>query len=159
MTAEAKKGKGGGGRSSESDAELEKRIEWTAMVLGSGLPYCEVKRQVMVQFGCVRRTAETYIARARKLLIKWSGQTKEEHFVEGVAFWRTIIQDPRSTLRARMDARRELDALFGLHAPREVAVGGSEERGPIRIEQVIVTTREEASTLIRALSERGSLVN
>lgn len=127
-----------GGRQTKSDQELEQRVEFTALLLGRDLPKSEIKRVLKSKYSCSAQTCESYISKARALLIEWSGQTKDELFVESVSFWRSIIQGPRSKDGDRMRARERLDALYALEPPRQVhAQLTGPNGGPVEIEQQV----------------------
>lgn len=97
------------------DEELEERIEITASLLGAGLLKSAVKAKMVEMWGCSTRTCETYISRARVLLMHLTQRPKEEHFTEAASFYTSVIQS-EADLPAKLKARERLDSLYGLDA-------------------------------------------
>jgi hypothetical protein len=105
-------------RQTKSAKDLEARVEFTATLLGLGLSKSAIKKRLIEAYQCSARTCETYLSRAKDLLVQWSGQAKQEHFVEAVAFYRSVIQ-AQGSVKDKLCARERLDALYGLEPPKE----------------------------------------
>lgn len=137
------------GRDTASNEEFAQRIEFAALLLGRDVPSSQAKQQLVAKYSVTVRMAEIYIAQARDLLVEWSGRTREEHFLESVSFWKSVVQAPGSSMADRMRAREKLDELYHLAKAREVA-----EPPKIHIHEVVVRSREEASAM-RLLESRS----
>lgn len=152
---------GKGGRKTKSNAELEQRIEFTALLLGKALPKSVVKKQLILRYKVSARQCETYISRARALLVAWSGRSRDEHRVDSAAFWLSVIQDLSSSEQARLRARENLDKLYGLYAPVETVVKGDKDN-PLRVvnvQEVIEAAQRQAADYRRARMGAGSQAN
>jgi hypothetical protein len=97
--------------------DIEARIEYTLFLLSRRLYKSDIKRMLIRKYSIGARTCENYLSRAREILIKGTGQTKEEHRVASLNFYESIIAGPDSTLRDRIYANERLDKLLGLEAP------------------------------------------
>lgn len=97
--------------------EIEARIEYTLFLLSRRLYKSDIKKMLIRKYHVVARTCEVYLSRARAILIKGTGKTKEEHRVASLNFYESIIAGPDSTLRDRIYANERLDRLLGLEAP------------------------------------------
>lgn len=100
--------------------EIDSRIDRIATCIARGNSSREIReicrREFQIEF---RQTAE-YIARARSLLADESGITREQARAESIRYWRTAMNDEKRTPRERDEARRNLDLIYGTHAPRAV---------------------------------------
>ncbi len=95
--------------------ESARRIEYTAQLMGSGLPEYAVIDKLKLDFGISFRQCVRYMSRARGIMIAWTQQPKAAHFTESATFYRTIIQTSKDE-RNRIAARERLDSLYGLDA-------------------------------------------
>ncbi len=69
-----------------------------------------------------RQIAE-YVTRAREWILKTAARTnKVEAIGEAITFYREVIADKKNDLRDRLDARKQLDLIFGTHAPKFAAI-------------------------------------
>ncbi len=102
-------------RLTTSDEEMEERIESIAALLGSGAMKSQVKKQIQLKYGCSVRTCETYLSRARVLLIEQTNRSKAEHFTDAAAFYLSILQS-NAEIPVKIKARERLDQLYGLDA-------------------------------------------
>jgi hypothetical protein len=103
--------------------ELEERIDFAAHLIASKRYPSDVKRLLKKQYKISRAQAERYMSRARDVVVGWSGKTKEEHRVESLALYESIIRKSVDDDR-RMNAQARIDRLLGLEAPAEMNVRG-----------------------------------
>lgn len=80
----------------------------------------EVKKLCKAHFGIGYRQAEAYIARAKQELVQDSKKTLEENKALAEAFYSKVLVDKNSSLFDKLRARRFLDDIQGLRAPRMV---------------------------------------
>jgi hypothetical protein len=114
------------GRKTKSNKELDERYEFTATLLGLGLTKGVVKKRLIEAYRISPRQVENYITRARTLLVEWSGQSKEEHYVEALGFYRSVIQGAGG-IKDKLQARERLDTLLDLEPPKKHQVSGLED--------------------------------
>jgi hypothetical protein len=126
------------GRKSKSNKEIEERIEVVANMLALDVRKSSIKKFCLEKFGVGYRSAEVYISRARELLVKWSKQSSEEHYIEALAWWRGVIQNQSTDWPAKMRARENLDRLFGIKPPEEHVLRG-DPNSPIGVHVTIET--------------------
>lgn len=102
--------------------QLQERIEFTFFLLCRRLYKGDIKRILAKKYSVCPRTCEDYIARARATLLTESGKTQEEHRLESLRFYESIIAGDglgESTLRDRLHAQERIDKLFGLESPQK----------------------------------------
>ncbi len=114
--------------------ELERRIEFTIFLLFRRLPKGKVKQQLRSMYKVDARTAERYLARARRRLVEESGRPQEEHRLDALRFFESVVSGPDATLSERMHAQAEICHLLGLYAPKRLAHGGDAGAPPIKTE-------------------------
>jgi hypothetical protein len=152
-------------RKTRSAKQVEKYVAMTAIWLGQMVPKHEVKRRLRQAFiddglaaGPISwRTCETYISRARQLLIEWHDRTPRELHIEAVAFYVSVIQHPGSSEMARLTARQRLDRLFGLETPTILRLVGDADNPlavKVKVEEYLAGKRR-AQALERALLGTG----
>jgi hypothetical protein len=102
----------------------QERVEYVAQLLASGHDSRQVRRALQkAPHNLAPRQIAEYVTRARDWILKTAaGITKVEAIGEAVTFYRTVIADPKVETRDRIDARKQLDLIFGVHAPRALAV-------------------------------------
>ncbi len=103
-----------------TQAELEQRVEYTAMMLIDGRRKAEIKRFFKNQYGLSSRQIERYLRLARNRLVEETEKTRRELISESWGFYMRILHDPNATLNEKMQARSKADDLMGLQAPRRV---------------------------------------
>jgi hypothetical protein len=94
--------------------QLEERIERTREMLASGLQKRVIKRRLAKRYGVNPRTCETYLARARELIVQASGRARPEWRAESLAFYESVIADRLASTRDKVKARERIDKLLGL---------------------------------------------
>lgn len=102
----------------------QERVELVAQMLASGYDSRQVRREMQkAPHNLSGRQIENYVSRARDWILKTAtGITKAEAIGEAVTFYRTIIADTKNETRDRIDSRKQLDLIFGVHAPRALAI-------------------------------------
>jgi hypothetical protein len=128
--------------------EHVRRIEVALLLLSRRLRKGAIKRELHRLFGVSARTAERYLAVARKRLLAESGKTKEEHKRDAYLFYESIVSGPDATLAERMQAQWAICKLLGLIPPQRVRHGGNPGSPPIR-----TARREAAAGLANATGE------
>jgi hypothetical protein len=95
-------------------AELDERLELTYRLLAAGARKSAVKRALRQRFGPLHHTtAERYLRRARERMLIELREDRESHRAAAYGFYRSVIADPRASIRDRLAAAR-IDKLLGL---------------------------------------------
>ena len=102
----------------------QERVEFVAQLLAKGYDSRQVRREMQkAPHSLSPRQIAEYVTRARDWTLKTvAGITKAEAIAESVTFYRTVIADPKVETRDKLDARKQLDLIFGVHAPRALAI-------------------------------------
>jgi len=107
-------------RSTASHEEFLGRILVLAKKLSSGAKKRELKAAGMKQWKVSARTMETYLSRAREMLLEETGKTRQEHIAEAYWHYQSVIEDPKTTTREKLEARAGIRELLGLDAPTRI---------------------------------------
>ena len=99
--------------------ELETRLEYTMFLMSRRLYKSDIKRSLMRKYNVSARTCENYMAEARRRMIESSGKSRDEHRMESLKFYESIIAGPDGDLRDRVYAKSRIDWLLGLEAPQK----------------------------------------
>ena len=97
--------------------ELEARYEFTGFLLSRRLYKSDIKRNLMRKYSVSSRTCETYLAEAKRRMVDRSGRSRDEHRMDSLAFYESIVSGPESDIRDKMNAQTRIDWLLGLEAP------------------------------------------
>ena len=125
--------------------EVDERTEIIANMLALDVPTGRIKKFAKDKWGVRYRQTARYMARARDILVKWSQLTPEEHFIQAASFWRGVIQNPSTDIKDKMQARENLDRLFGIKPP-EVHVLAGDPNAPIVVTvESILAARKRVS--------------
>lgn len=124
--------------------ELDDRIRVTAQLLGKGLYKGQIKKALREKYGVEERTIETYLARAREILLEDLNQTRDVHKSGALAFYKSVITDSNSTIGNKINAQKRIDFILGLHAPTKVSFTDAEGK---------TLGRNEVETAIDSLAE------
>lgn len=68
------------------------------------------------------RSVDRYIALARGELLRRAKKTKLDALLESVAYWEGVVRDEKATIPDRGYAQKQLDKIYGVHAPTQVRV-------------------------------------
>ena len=96
-----------------SNDDLEKRVEFTLYLISRRIYKHQIIDQLKRKYDVTPRTCETYISRAREKIQENSGRTREEHRVDSIAFYESIVAAPDTTMHQKMAAQEKLDWIFG----------------------------------------------
>lgn len=99
--------------------ETQSRVEYTAFLLARRIYKSDIKRLLMRKYNIKARMCEIYISKAKELLIQDSGQTREQHRLQSLRFYESVLGGPDAELRDRMWAQERIDRLLGLEAPAQ----------------------------------------
>lgn len=112
--------------------EIDDRIHLVHKLLCAGRFAEEIKLIVSQKYGISPRTVDRYLRRARDMLLADLDRDPAEHRGESLAFYRKVAADPREKARDRLIARKRVDMLLGLDAPKRREHSGP-GGGPIPI--------------------------
>lgn len=109
------------GRRTTSNKQHGSIIDFVAMLLKRRARKSHIKRRVNEEFfkdnPVGARTIENYIARARILLIEISGKSKQDHRIDAILVYDSVITDPAATTAERLKAQEGLRQLLNLDEP------------------------------------------
>jgi hypothetical protein len=135
--------------------ELAERIAYTASLLGRSAYRHQVRRLLAARYGVGWRTADRYLAHARRLIRKSAGVNQETALGLSLAFWWGVIRSGAASLREKMLARARLDWLLGLRAPVSVRAISAAAGAEVSRERQRAAMRDPvARRLLGELEER-----
>lgn len=139
MSKNPKKDKSPGERNPRcTQEELEQRIEFTSYLLSRRLYKSDIKKQLARRYNLGSRACEDYISRARAKLVENSQRPREEHRIDSISFYESILRAPDTDMRYKMAAQEKLDWIFGTgHQFKE-----DEEKGGMTGDQRILIVKE-----------------
>jgi len=105
-------------KSKATKEELDERVEYTYFLLCRRLYKGDIKKLLKRKYSIGARTCENYISRAREILLKDTGKTRDQNRTDSLLFYESILAGPDSHLRDRIYAQERLDKLLGLEAPQ-----------------------------------------
>lgn len=97
--------------------ELESRYEYTVFLISRRLYKSDIKRALMRKYNISARTCENYMAEARRRMVDASGRSRDDHRLDSLKFYESIIAGPDGDLRDKIYAQSRIDWLLGLEAP------------------------------------------
>jgi hypothetical protein len=133
--------------------ELERRVDLVANLLAGRMRKGAIKRLLAVKYAVSARTVERYLRAARRLLIRESGRSKDEHRAYGVRFLEGIIADSGASIRDKLSAQSELSRMLGLYSPQRIAHGGDSEAPPIKTKDETDWAKELSVEELKQLRE------
>lgn len=98
--------------------ELESRYEYTAFLLSRRLYKSDIKRSLMRKYNVSVRTCENYLAEAKRRMVSDTGRSRDDHRLDSLRFYESVLAGPDGDLRDRMHAQSRIDWLLGLEAPQ-----------------------------------------
>ena len=117
---------------------MEQRIEFTSYLLSRRLYKSDIKKQLARRYNLGSRACEDYISRARAKLVENSQRPREEHRIDSISFYESILRAPDTDMRYKMAAQEKLDWIFGTgHQFKE-----DEEKGGMTGDQRILIVKE-----------------
>lgn len=131
--------------------EIERRVEETAFLLAAGSTKSDLHQAIGQKYNLHWRTVDIYIARARAFLLKQANKTRDEVRADAVNFYESILKNPTSTTRERLQARTRLDEIYGIDAPRRTELSGPDGK-PMQVQ-----TKTEPQFDISTLSKEEVL--
>lgn len=117
--------------------EAELRTEACMSLLAKGLRKGETKRAMAKMFGISNKQAERYIFRAREAMLERLGRSREEMRAGSLAYYESLLANPKATISEQIHARKRIDKLLGLDEPQRLEHSGP-SGGPIQHEQKMV---------------------
>ncbi|MEM9347622.1 MAG: hypothetical protein AAGB26_13495 [Planctomycetota bacterium] len=113
--------------------EKTERIDLVAYLLCMGQQTSQIHTTITSKYGCTTRTVDSYIAEAKEVLLKQSGEPRELHIAMALELYRSVLRDPNARIRDKIAAQTRIDRLLGLEAPRRHELAGV-DGGPITVE-------------------------
>lgn len=102
---------------------VQERVEMVADMLAHGANQREIRFFLEKKQNLNWRMVPEYIGRAREWILKEaSGITKTQALAEAIQFYQRTIANKKFHIRDKLEARKRLDLIFGLEAPRRLAI-------------------------------------
>lgn len=96
-------------------AEMAARVEYARQLLAGGAYKSTIAAALRAKFGPLcARTVEVYLSRAREKIHAAAHDGRVELRCESLAFYRSIIADPKADHRDKLKARERIDKLLAL---------------------------------------------
>lgn len=103
-----------------TNAEIKLRVEQVARLIGEKqLTKTEIHSFCHDAFHVHWRTADRYVARAREFMLEREQKTVAVVRAEAVVFNEGVLRSKTTTTKEKQDARRELNAIFGIYPARQ----------------------------------------
>lgn len=135
-----------------TNTEIRRRIEIVARLIGEKqATKTEIHVACREQFNVHWRSADRYMVLARQFLLERHNKTREEVRSEAVSFNEGILRSDKTTIREKQEARRELNAIFGIYAPRQHQISTPPGQ-PAQIEDVSRYAQLPTANLLALLS-------
>jgi hypothetical protein len=79
----------------------------------------DIECSLVEKYGANRRTAQSYLARAKRALLEAARRSRDEHVADAYAFYCAVISDPNAKHADKLKAQERIDKLLGLYAPQD----------------------------------------
>lgn len=94
------------------------------------------------------RTIETYISRARDRMASQGAQSAGDRFRSIVAYYESVLRNPKASIREKLEAQRELARMYGVDQPGRVLFNPNPEKAVVDTE---VDERETRPAVLKSL--------
>ena len=108
-----------------TNIEVEQRIEAAYLLLAQRRTEGQIKATFEKEYNLAYRQTLEYITRARKRIAQESGKPKEQHAMDCLTTYVSLIRDPRSKSSDKIAANKGIVDMLGLKAPTTVTVGAA----------------------------------
>jgi hypothetical protein len=146
-------------RPQASRAEKERLIRLTDALLSAGTHRWDVYNVLKTEYDMSKRQATRYIAWATKQILARTNLPEDLHRADSLAFYQSVIQDQKATIREKILARNSIDRLLGLPKPQRIAVSDDRSVDKSMAEWTLrrqkLVADPEAAELLCQLSERA----
>ena len=105
-----------------TDQEYEDRLNFTRGLVAEGHHKHVIKQSLKKAYGVCASTCETYISRARELILSETGRPKPEHIAEAYVFLTGVKATSAFPIGERVKAQLGINKLLGLNAPDRLAM-------------------------------------
>lgn len=122
--------------------ELNHRIEMATYFLARRINKGEIKRIMMARFNVTHSCVERYLHRARANLISRLGVSSEDNTVSSLAFYESIVTDPKTSVQHKMLAQEKIDWVLGV-GPQFSKDSGNGSEQVVYIVREVVENRSQ----------------
>lgn len=113
-------------------------------LISKGMSIGKVRQALKKTYGFTTRTAENYLSRARKDILKAADRTEDDFRAEAFAFLEGLRGDEKLDAHARLRAQEQISDLMALNKPKKIALTNRDGTGPGRL--VVETSKLDAMT-------------
>lgn len=123
-------------RGRPTDAVLDQRVGEAITVLSERptIHRCQIHEMFCDRWDVHWKTVDRIVDRARKRMMERLGRSKEIFRCESLAFYEAMTKNPEATVAEKIHARKRIDDLMGLDAPRRAEMSGP-DGGAIEVAQ------------------------
>lgn len=110
-----------------TDDEFNEKIMFVYDLVVQCKKVGEIKRRFRGKYDRRKKTKSTdatirgYIKRARAVMLLHADVTRDQEKASSIAYWRSIIADPKQAPAEKRYARVRLDKIMGIDAPLKIA--------------------------------------
>lgn len=108
----------------DRELTIEERIILVESMVTRGWRVGRMKESLRGRFGIKKSQAMVYIKCARENIMKEYERTPAEHTAESLAFYQDMQGEEDAPPVVRVHARKRVDELLGLDAPKRIHIGG-----------------------------------
>jgi hypothetical protein len=137
--------------------EVERIVHFTSALVAGGLRKGDVKDALRAEYGLNYRSAENYLSRARKLLRDRLDIDTEDHRAGALAFYKSVLADPKAHIREKLWAQDSIVRLLALAGPVRVEGRGTNadvDHAAMRDLRRVTATDPKVAELVALIAER-----
>lgn len=131
--------------------QLQQRIALVAELLIKGFPVSRIKEECKTRFKVKGRLVESYLSRARELILDQARTNLDYERAEAIIRYKTIISNEKLPLKDRLRACQLLDQAQGVAGPRAVVNVNTQNN-------LTVNQSEQSAVFDRPVSEQLALI-
>lgn len=131
----------------------EESIAFAELAYSRRLHKHAIKALLRQQFALSARSCERVLARARERILERTGKPKDEHRMDSLMFYDSIIRDSAAQIRYKILAQERIDKLLGLEAPAKQNLTIAPPEDEKKIEATLEPLGKDALRRIIAITE------
>ncbi len=113
-------------------ADVEKRVEDCELLLSRGIRKSQIHEAMRKKYGSSWQQCDRYLSRAREKMLLRLARARDEHRSDSLAFYESMLQSSDVKPHDKILARKQIDELLGLAAPKRHELSG-DENSPIQM--------------------------
>lgn len=138
-------------RARANSVQLQQRVNLVAELLIKGFTVSRIKEECKTRFKIKGRLVESYLSRARELILDQGRTNLDYERAEAILRYKTIISNEKIPVKDRLRACQLLDQAQGVAGPRAVVNVNTQNN-------LTVNQSEQSSVFDRQVSEQLALI-